>query len=178
MQWTTGDFSGGSGGFGGTPSTVGVNNGNGTDYVQVGRFDQSGTAYDGPGGNNDGVDYLDNQCIGFNVSTAGNIPPSASNLPPNNTVTVACGQTVTINPQFLAPEVNQTVTVGVNTERALQYHCKHHERGYGQRHHRHYGECLQRGYPPHCGDSYRQWQPNRRNYRDHQCGGDALRFSV
>ncbi|WP_460557544.1 nidogen-like domain-containing protein, partial [Hymenobacter daeguensis] len=115
MQWTTGDASNGSGGFGGTPATVGVNNGNGTDYVQVGRFDAPGTAYDGPGGNNDGVDYLDNRCIGFNVSTAGNIPPSASNLPANNTVTVACGQTVTLNPQFLAPEVNQTVSVAVNT---------------------------------------------------------------
>jgi hypothetical protein len=114
MQWTTGNASGGSGGFGGTPATVGINNGNGTDFVQVGRFDAPGTAYDGPGGNNDGVDYLDNQCYGFYVSNAGNVPPSASNLPANNTVNVPCGQTVTINPQFLAPEVNQTVTVGVN----------------------------------------------------------------
>jgi hypothetical protein len=115
MQWTTGSASGGTSGFGGVPSTVGVNNGNGVDYVQVGRFNLNSTAYDGPGGAYDGVNYLDGQCFAVNVSGAGNIPPSASNLPLNNTVNVACGQTVTLDPQFLAPEVNQTVSVAVNT---------------------------------------------------------------
>ena len=42
--------------FGGTPATVGANQGNGTDFFLVGRFDQAGNAYDGPGGANDGVD--------------------------------------------------------------------------------------------------------------------------
>jgi hypothetical protein len=115
MQWTTGSASGGINGFGGTPATVGVNQGNGTDFVQVGRFNLDNSSYDGPGGSNDGINYLDGQCYGFNVTNVGNIPPSVSNLPPSNTVTVAQGQTVTINPQFLAPEVNQTVTVAVNT---------------------------------------------------------------
>ena len=115
MQWTTGSASGGTGGFGGTPATVGINQGNGTDYVQVGRFSLSNAAYDGPGGADDGINYLDGQCYGFNITNVGNIPPSVSNLPPSNTVTVAQGQTVTINPQFLAPEVNQAVTVAVNT---------------------------------------------------------------
>ncbi|MBO0358195.1 T9SS type A sorting domain-containing protein [Hymenobacter sp. BT186] len=115
MQWTTGSASGGINGFGGTPATVGVNQGNGVDFVQVGRFNLDNAAYDGPGGANDGINYLDGQCYGFNVTNVGNIPPSVSNLPLNNTVTVAQGQTVTVNPQFLAPEVNQTVTVAVNT---------------------------------------------------------------
>ncbi|MBK7573604.1 MAG: hypothetical protein IPI10_19160 [Bacteroidetes bacterium] len=35
--WTTGDASGGTGGFIGTPATVGVNNGNGIDYIQIGN---------------------------------------------------------------------------------------------------------------------------------------------
>ncbi|MDB5267564.1 MAG: hypothetical protein JWP58_604 [Hymenobacter sp.] len=115
MQWTTGSASSGAGGFGGVPATVGVNNGNGVDYVQVGRFNLNNSDYDGPGGASDGVNYLDGQCFGIDVSGAGNVPPSASNLPLNNTVNVTCGQTVTLDPQFLGPEVNQTVSVAVNT---------------------------------------------------------------
>ncbi|MBF9240015.1 HYR domain-containing protein [Hymenobacter sp. BT683] len=115
MQWTTGTASSGVGGFSGVPATVGVNKGNTLDYIQVGRFNLDNSAYDGPGGAYDGVHYLDGQCFAVNVSGAGNVPPSASNLPVNNTVNVACGQTVTLDPQFLGPEVNQTVTVDVNT---------------------------------------------------------------
>jgi hypothetical protein len=50
MQWTTGSASqGGTGGFGGVPSTVGVNKGDGTNFIQIGRFDASQVhAYDGP----------------------------------------------------------------------------------------------------------------------------------
>ena len=76
MQWTTGDASQGVNGFGGVAATVGVNAGNGTDFIQLGRFDQPGNLYDGPAGNNDGVDWLDNQSLSFNVCTAtGNVPP-------------------------------------------------------------------------------------------------------
>lgn len=67
MQWTTGDFSGGSGGFGGTPATVGVNKGDGVLYAQVGRFDHAGTDYDGAGGANDGVGYLEGKYYTFNA---------------------------------------------------------------------------------------------------------------
>ena len=115
MQWTTGLASSGVNGFGGVPATVGANNGNGRDYVQVGRFSLNSAAYDGPGGAYDGVNYLDGQCYGVNVGGLGNVPPSASNLPLNSTVNVACGQTVTLDPRFLGPEVNQTMTVAVNT---------------------------------------------------------------
>lgn len=115
MQWTTGSASSGAGGFGGVPATVGVNNGNSLDYVQVGRFNLNSADYDGPGGAYDGVNYLDGQCFVVNVGNSGNVPPSASNLPLNNTVSVACGQTVTLDPRFLGPEVNQRVSVVVNT---------------------------------------------------------------
>jgi len=67
IQWTTGDASGGSGGFGGTAATVGINRGNGTNFAQVGRFDHPDYDYDGPYNNNDGVYYLENKrftCIG------------------------------------------------------------------------------------------------------------------
>ena len=39
MQWTTGDASGGSNGFGGTPATVGANKGDGLAYQEFGRYD-------------------------------------------------------------------------------------------------------------------------------------------
>lgn len=115
MQWTTGMASNGVDGFAGVPATVGINNGNGRDYVQIGRFNVNSSAYDGPGGAYDGVNYLDGQCYGVNVGNSGNVPPSASNLPSDNTVRVACGQTVTLNPRFLGPEINQTVTVTADT---------------------------------------------------------------
>jgi uncharacterized repeat protein (TIGR01451 family) len=68
MQWTTGDASGGSGGFGGAPAAVGTNKGDGVNYALVGRFDHEGVDYDGPGGNPDGVSYLDNKDFCFNVA--------------------------------------------------------------------------------------------------------------
>jgi hypothetical protein len=67
MQWTTGDASDGSGGFGGVPATVGVNKGDGVKYALVGRFDHEGTDYDGAGGVADGVSYLDGKYYTFNA---------------------------------------------------------------------------------------------------------------
>ncbi len=70
MQWTTGDASGGVGGFWGVPATVGINKGDGINYALIGRFDHPGIDYDGPGGNNDGVDYLDYKFFSFNVGSS------------------------------------------------------------------------------------------------------------
>ncbi len=67
MQWTTGSASGGVSGFGGVPSTAGVNKGDGVEYMQVGRFDQAGLVYDGGYGANDGVDWLDNKTVIMNT---------------------------------------------------------------------------------------------------------------
>jgi hypothetical protein len=67
MQWTTGSASSGVGGFGGTPATVGVNKGDGVKYALVGRFDHAGSDYDGPGGANDGISYLDYKYYAFNA---------------------------------------------------------------------------------------------------------------
>ena len=115
MNWTTGDVSGGSGGFGGSPATVGANKGDGVNFVQVGRFDKPGTSYDGGGGANDGVDYLDDRCFAFNVTGTTNQPPSFSGQPANNTITLQVGATANFAIQAIGPEVTQTVTTTLNT---------------------------------------------------------------
>jgi gliding motility-associated-like protein len=115
MQWTTGAVSGGSMGFGGYPATVGINKGNGFDYVQVGRFNQDNSSYGGPSTSDNGVNYLDAKCFRFNVgSDTTNIPPSVSGLPANNTITLSIGDTVSISPQFIGPEVGQKIITIVN----------------------------------------------------------------
>ncbi len=67
MQWTTGDVSGGNG-FGGSPATVGANRGDGVNFALIGRFDHEGSDYDGPGGDADGVSYLDDKVFAFDVA--------------------------------------------------------------------------------------------------------------
>ncbi len=118
MQWTTGSASGGTGGFGGTPATVGVNKGDGTNYVQIGMFDQAGIAYDGPYGLNDGVSFLDNKSYFFNsCGTNNNLPPIVQDATGGGS---ACGDTIKIcalgdtlvyTTTFLAPEGTQSITV-------------------------------------------------------------------
>lgn len=69
MQWTTGSASGGSGGFGGIPATVGINKGSENIYTQAGRFGQAGADYYGDqvgivfdgGAVPSGVDWLDDR---------------------------------------------------------------------------------------------------------------------
>jgi len=58
MQWTTGDASGGSSGFGGTAATAGINKGDGSAYILLGRFDTSPEA-----------DFLDNKTFTYDVSS-------------------------------------------------------------------------------------------------------------
>lgn len=79
MAWTTGDASSGSEGFGGAPATVGNNKGDGILYDQIGRFDHPGIDYDGPVGNDDGVDWLDGKIFYFDtgsVATMSIVPTS------------------------------------------------------------------------------------------------------
>jgi hypothetical protein len=116
MQWTTGDASGGSGGFGGTPATVGVNKGDGTNFFQIGRFGVAGGAYDGPGGATDGVDYLDNRTICFNAGGGSdNQPPVATGFPVGLTIDLCVGDHLSLATSFTSPEVGQTTTTTINT---------------------------------------------------------------
>lgn len=131
MQWTTGDASAGMNGFGGMPSTTGVNMGNGTDYFQVTQNDAPGNAFDGPYGSNDGVDWLDDQEIYFNTSISGNIPPLVLNSTICDTIDVYTGDTlrsmwvdsVMFDFTFMTPEINQLVTASFSSSApsALSY---------------------------------------------------------
>ena len=119
MQWTTGDASGGTAGFGGTPATAGANRGDGTDFFQIGRFDHAGADYDGPDGAVDGVDFLDGKGAGvaapFCFNTSGsNIPPIAVGFPTDDELRVGCDEVIELDLDFLSPEGNQTTNVVVN----------------------------------------------------------------
>ena len=115
MDWTTGDASGGAWtGFGGIPATVGVNGGNGVDFVQFGRFNQTGMAYDGGYGANDGVDYLDARtgsphafCLDIRSV---NVPPVLLGFPVTP-IQIPCQTEFKILLTFMTPEPTQTVYV-------------------------------------------------------------------
>ena len=107
MQWTTGDASYGEGGFGGVPATVGANKGDGEEYFLVGRFDHPGEDYDGPGGVNDGVDYLDNRVVAFSTG-AGNNPPIVVDAPAG-CVTGEAGESISATVTVIGPEEDQLV---------------------------------------------------------------------
>ncbi len=118
MQWTTGDASSGVNGFGGNPATVGVNRGNGTDYIQIGRFDAPGTAYDGPFGSVDQVSWLDNQTFYFDVCNSGsgnNLPPIINSDDVCDTMWICVGDTLDLDAIFLAPEQGQATTITMTT---------------------------------------------------------------
>ncbi|MDG1262272.1 MAG: HYR domain-containing protein, partial [Flavobacteriales bacterium] len=114
MQWTTGTASGGTNGFGGTPATVGINAGDNVNYILMGLFDSDTEDYDGPGGNNDGVNWLDDQCLEFDVSDAGNFPPVAQNFPSGNAINLCYGETQSYSFGFTGPETAETVSTIVN----------------------------------------------------------------
>lgn len=112
MQWTTGSASQGVNGFGGIPATVGVNQGNGIDYIQFGLFDAPGGAYDGPYGNNDGVDWLDGQSFVLNACiSSANIPPVLNSLNVCDTIHLCENTTDTLVLNYLAPEQLETTTI-------------------------------------------------------------------
>jgi hypothetical protein len=117
MQWTTGDVTG-TGGFG-SPATVGVNQGNGVDYFQVGTFNMPNPFFDGPYNSTDGVYWLNNQGMYFDVATIGNLPPVIINNNICDTIDVYTGDTlhsmlsydtVRFNIGMSTPEISQTVT--------------------------------------------------------------------
>ena len=114
MGWTTGSASEGSNGFGGFPATAGVNAGDGINYIQFGLFSQNTEDYDGPDGDEDGVNWLDDSCIEMDVSSATNFPPIAQDFPSDNTLTITEGGSGTVNVGFIGPESNETVTITID----------------------------------------------------------------
>ena len=113
MQWTTGDASSGTNGFGGTPATVGCNLGDGVNYIQIGQFDQPGTNYNGPFGPPSQVSWLDNQQFFLDVCSAGgggNLPPIMQSAQVCDTIDLCVGDTLVLTAQFLSPEAGQLTT--------------------------------------------------------------------
>lgn len=108
MQWTTGSASSGVNGFAGTPATVGANLGDGTSFIQFGRFDHAGSDYDGPFNDADGISWLDYTNFNFNsdvVTGAGNIAPIVPSGSLCDTLYVCAGSNAYL--QFLSPEQTQ-----------------------------------------------------------------------
>jgi hypothetical protein len=106
MDWTTGSASGGTAGFGGTAATVGANFGNISNYFTLGRFDHAGTDYTDMDALN-GVDYLDGQCVQFNVAGNQNLPPIAFGVPGNNILELCPNAEDAYSLSFSSPEANQ-----------------------------------------------------------------------
>ncbi len=116
MQWTTGTASGGAGGFGGSAAIVGINQGNGIGFTQIGGFDSPGTTFFSPTATNNQIGWLTNKTFYFNVCNAAqNIPPICSTLNNCDTVRV-CGlnDTAIVDAFFLSPELNQITNCTVN----------------------------------------------------------------
>lgn len=112
MEWTAGDGSGGTGGLGGAPATAGINRGNGTDFIQIGRFDNDGSSYDGAFGNIDGTGWLTNRNVYLSTCDTSNIPPVVSGVELSDTIRLCLGDVVDYDLSFLSPEAGQ-VTSGV-----------------------------------------------------------------
>ncbi len=116
MQWTTGSASSGVNGFGGVPATVGVNEGDGVTFSQIGRFDAPGTTYFGPYANNSQVSWLDFQEFNFNVCSSDNFPPIPVGVASRcDSVTLCVGDTIVQTVTFLSPENGQTTNVTANS---------------------------------------------------------------
>jgi hypothetical protein len=120
MEWTTGDVTG-AGGYG-SPATVGVNQGNGVDYFQAGTFNHPSNFFDGPYNSPDGVHWLDNNGMYFDVATIGNLPPVIINNNICDTIDVYTGDTLA----FLSEEYRVMTTdtvrfmIGVSTPEISQ----------------------------------------------------------
>ena len=115
MQWTTGLANDGVNGFGGNPANVGANKGDGVNYIQFGRFDQPGSAYDGPFGGNDGIDFLDDKYFSFNTDvTLANVPPVITGQSVCDTLVLCVNEPSILQVTFLSPEPDQTTVPDVS----------------------------------------------------------------
>ncbi|HET6990195.1 MAG TPA: nidogen-like domain-containing protein, partial [Bacteroidia bacterium] len=122
MQWTTGDASGGVNGFNGSDAVVGANEGNGTDYIQFGEFNQPGGTYNGPAGLHSGIDWLDNKSFIFDAcANNNNVPPTPSGITICDTLHVCIGDTLPLNVTFFSPEVGQNTVITIDTTGTTGY---------------------------------------------------------
>ncbi len=116
MEWTTGNASGGTDGFGGTAATVGANAGDGVTFYQIGRFIKNGFDYYGNSNTPpfNGVSWLTGKRFNFNTCAAQqNVEPIALGLV-TDCDTVCISAPTTFKESFLGPEINQIVNVNVS----------------------------------------------------------------
>lgn len=114
MQWTTGSASGGTGGFGGNPATVGINKGDSISSILIGRYDQPGLVYNGPYGGPAGIDMLDYQSYSFGLCDTSNFAPFLKYSELCDTLQICLGDTAEINFEFYSPEQGQTTSTAFN----------------------------------------------------------------
>lgn len=112
MQWASADSSGGSNGFGGIPTSIGVNKGDHVHYAQIGEFNYPGAAYGGPFNISGGVYWLINKSFIFNTCVNGNsIPPILIQSSNCDSVILCADDTATFTVSFLCPQQGQSATL-------------------------------------------------------------------
>ncbi|MDF2191999.1 CARDB domain-containing protein [Paraflavitalea sp. CAU 1676] len=98
------------------PALVGINGDFLQHYQQIGLFDKVDASYDGPSGENDGVQYLANKCFAYDVRTLSNLPPQFTFNNPTRLIELNVGETIELEPFFTSPEPGQTVTTQVRID--------------------------------------------------------------
>jgi hypothetical protein len=119
MNWAHGDVGGSGGCCGDGPATVGLDDAPSTgDHLQYGRFNLLTDDYNGPYGaapeDQDGVNWLDYKVFNMDAAvTSGNTPPLPSNNLGCDTVYLCQGNEFPVDLSFLAPEIDQNITMNV-----------------------------------------------------------------
>ena len=115
IQWTTGDGSGGRDGFGGAPALVGINAGDGVNYVQGGKYDKNDTSWVQSVDSLNGVIKLNKQHTFLNPCDSINQKPGVMGYKIADTIGVCVGDTLREIYRFLAPESDQRTYVTVTS---------------------------------------------------------------
>jgi hypothetical protein len=116
MRWASADSSGGFGGFGGLPATVGVNKGDNVHFAQFGTFFMPGSSYLGPFNTSSGLYWLNNRSFTFNTCVNGNnIPPVIVNPDLCDTLYTCAKDTGLFSVSFLCPQQGQKATISVSS---------------------------------------------------------------
>lgn len=116
MNWTTGDASGGTSGFGGSGANIFLNKGDSINYASLGLFDQSGGTYDGNYGLNDGISWLTGKTIYLNTCTSSNLPPAICGKKFCDSLYTCTGpDTLLLDYYLLSPEPLETTTVSLDS---------------------------------------------------------------
>jgi len=115
MEWTTGDGSGGIGGFGGAPAQIGINHGDGLKFSGIGAFNKNDTTFSVSSDSLNGVLALEGKTIFLNPCDSLNNKPSLLGEKLKDTIGVCIGDTLRKTIYFFAPESNQLTYISADT---------------------------------------------------------------